>query len=96
MRLYQNYIVVMPADQAIQVSNLLARLGTLLDFTLELPEGDSFMFRVEPREIREAHTALLDALQHNWLGANPAPSRVTRGGPPTSGRACRRRPGAWA
>ena len=60
--------MVLTADEAMFIANLLARYGMLIDFTLELPEDDSYMFRIEPRECREAHQILLDALEERWLG----------------------------
>lgn len=62
-----DYIVTLTAGEATLIANLLARLGLLIDFTLELPEGDGILFRVEPREIAAAHRTLLDALENRWL-----------------------------
>ena len=69
MKIYDEYVVVMPADQAIQVANTLANLGLALEgTTLEIGEGGDPLFRVGPRDIHEAWRAISDALQENWLG----------------------------
>lgn len=71
MSTYDNYVVVIPATEAIQVANLLAALGMALEgLTLEVPEGDSYMFRITPQDIHAAWKAIHENLHENWLGVS--------------------------
>jgi hypothetical protein len=66
---YDNYICVMPANDAIKVANLLANMGFLLDFELTLRDGDGVLCHITPEKIREAWKAVDTALHENWLGS---------------------------
>lgn len=66
---YEDYVVVMPAKEAIQVANLLARYGMMFQGVSLLVEDD--LFSIRPEENREAHKAMLVALNDNWLGHQP-------------------------
>jgi hypothetical protein len=71
MKVYEDYVVVMPASQAMMVTNLLANLGLALEgLVLEIPEGDDYLVRIEPKNIHEAYKAVRTALEENWLGHN--------------------------
>lgn len=76
MKTYDNYIAVMPADEAIFVVNLLANIGIALEgLTLTVNEApDDPLFSVTPQMIHRAWKAVDTALHDNWLGASEGAS----------------------
>lgn len=68
---YDHYITVLTIEEGMRIANLIASLGIALEgLTLVVPEGDDEMFRIEPRQLREAHRIMMDALENRWLGTN--------------------------
>jgi len=67
---YDEYVVVMPAHDAMKVANTLANLGLALEgLELRIPEGDDYLVAITPADIHTAWKAVNIALEQNWLGA---------------------------
>jgi hypothetical protein len=75
---YDHYVVVLTSDEVSDVANVLASIGLMFDgVTLSLNDADGVLACVTPDDVRRAHTSLLDALQHRWLGVHDTSSTQT-------------------
>lgn len=67
---YDHYVVVMQADDVLDVQRTLSKLGIALDgTTLRVHEReDDVLFDVTPSDIKRAYEVLDVAMRESWLG----------------------------